>query len=907
MARKRVTFLCTLGFLKLWHWVKYLIYHHLLVWFLLGIFFSFSILPALSQITIANSTAQPYFQQAAEFYQAEDFSQAAEYLERAAEMFRMEKKWEELAKTLTNLGRSRLILGQPQAALNIWAEAAQLYHELNQPEDVLNTQIYQIEALQALGRHQDAGTKIEYLENFLSSEFLDPSTKVRGLRVIGEVMRSSGNLEESEKKLKESLKIAERLQVNQEINQEISRTLASLGNTFSAKARRIRILQDDPTTKYDYFPWRCGQKSLPEEALEQYRQAINEYQEAIAKSPSQQTKTQIQLNELKLQVEIGQLDAERPLWSEVDLSQFSETSRPEVYAHIKLAKSLACLKAEYHEQASDNIPSWEDIETLVKKAVKDAQSLEDDQRTQSYALGDLAGLYEYWGWLWEKEQQTEQAKKYRKKSRGLTRRALNLAQSINASDITYQWQWQLARLWRAEGNRQKALESYELTAEAIDNFRQNTGAIAFNLRELNSDQNFYFRQNVEPAYRQLIELLLEPTPGKTQPSPAAIEKARRYFQKFQAAEIESLFICSLQGDKNRSSIDKFIEDKQLNAAAIYPIVLRDKIGVIINLPNAAEPLYYVSSERSNLLDYIDKQVIVLQDSAQPMSKVEESAQNLYQLLISPAQKKLASYFADSAEKILVFIPDSPLTSIPLAALHDGREFLIEKYAVVLSTGWLLKDSNPFEEVKLDSLIVAVEDPKSRKFDQLTSVGKEVKNIKDFLNKPRVFFDKEEIFTKQELEDDIDQSTYNLIHLATHGQFSSDLRNTLIIAAPGEEIEVNDLDGLLLSENRRNSQTLDLLVFSACQTASDDKRAALGIAGAAVKVGASSTLATLWSVDDRFTAEFMGRFYQELIEGNRSRVEALRITQKYFLDDRGVPGDGRMPFEWAPYTLVGDWR
>ncbi|NEP62059.1 MAG: CHAT domain-containing protein, partial [Symploca sp. SIO2G7] len=422
----------------------------------------------------------------------------------------------------------------------------------------------------------------------------------------------------------------------------------------------------------------------------------------------------------------------------------------------------------------------------------------------------------------------------------------------------------------------------------------------FNLRELNSNQYFYFRQNVEPAYRQLIALLLEPTPGKSQPSPAAIKEALGYFQNFQTAEIESLFICSLQGDKNRSTIDQFIKDKQLNAAAIYPIVLQDKIGVIISLPDA-EPLYYISSDHQNLLDYIEQQVIVLQDSSQARSTIEASAQNLYNLLIGSTQEQLANHFADSVAKTLVFIPDSPLSSIPLAALHDGKEFLSEKYAVVLSTGWLLKDSKPFQDVKLDSLIIAVEDPQFGDFEKLTIVGKEVANIKDLLNKPRVFFDTEEIFTTEELENDINQSSYNLIHLATHGQFSSDLRETFIIAAPGKTTNINELDGLLLSENRKNYQTLDLLVFSACDTASDDKRAALGIAGAAVKVGASSTLATLWSVDDGFTAEFMGRFYQELIKGNRSRVEALRRTQKYFVDD------GFLPSDWAAYTLVGDWR
>ncbi|NES19136.1 MAG: tetratricopeptide repeat protein, partial [Symploca sp. SIO3E6] len=518
-----------------WNKKGYLLKQMVLLWFLLGIFLSSSILPALSQITIANSTAQQYFQQAEVFYQAEDFAQAAEYLEKAAELFRTEKKWEDLATSLTNLGRSRLILGQPQAALNNWEEVAKLYRQLNQPEQIIiDNQIYQIEALQALGRYQDAETKREHLEKTLSfPKFPDSPTKVRGLRVMGEVLRSF-NLQKSEETIKKSLETAQRLPPNQEINQEISRTLASLGNTFSAQARRIRILQDDPTTKYDYFPWRCEQTSLPKEVSEKYSQAMANYEQAIAKSPSQRNKTDIQLNQLKLQVDSGQLDDARNLWPKIDLSQFSETSHFKVNAQIKLAKSIACLKPQYHGVAVDNVPSWEEIEKLLQQAVADAESLADAQRTESYAVGNLAGMYEYWGWLLANHQQAERAKDYRLTSIKLTYRALELAQSINASDITYQWHWQLARLWKAEGNRQKALDSYKLTAQAIDNFRENTGTIPSTLRELNSDQYFDFRQNVEPAYRQLIALLLEPTSGKDQPSPTAIKEALRYFQSFQA-------------------------------------------------------------------------------------------------------------------------------------------------------------------------------------------------------------------------------------------------------------------------------------------------------------------------------------------------------------------------------------
>jgi CHAT domain-containing protein len=54
-------------------------------------------------------------------------------------------------------------------------------------------------------------------------------------------------------------------------------------------------------------------------------------------------------------------------------------------------------------------------------------------------------------------------------------------------------------------------------------------------------------------------------------------------------------------------------------------------------------------------------------------------------------------------------------------------------------------------------------------------------------------------------------------------------------------------------------------LSACETAAGDKRAALGIAGVAVRAGARSTVASLWSLNDESTAALMSEFYRELAD------------------------------------------
>jgi CHAT domain-containing protein len=141
----------------------------------------------------------------------------------------------------------------------------------------------------------------------------------------------------------------------------------------------------------------------------------------------------------------------------------------------------------------------------------------------------------------------------------------------------------------------------------------------------------------------------------------------------------------------------------------------------------------------------------------------------------------------------------------------------------------------------------------------------------------------------------------VIHLATHGQFSSKAEETFLLTWDGR-IKVKDLDRLVRSRERENTNPIELLVLSACQTAAGDNRAALGLAGLAVRSGARSTLATLWSVRDQSTAEFMAEFYRELTQTDVSKAEALRQAQLALLKKPKY----EHPFYWAPFVLVGNW-
>jgi CHAT domain-containing protein len=95
-----------------------------------------------------------------------------------------------------------------------------------------------------------------------------------------------------------------------------------------------------------------------------------------------------------------------------------------------------------------------------------------------------------------------------------------------------------------------------------------------------------------------------------------------------------------------------------------------------------------------------------------------------------------------------------------------------------------------------------------------------------------------------------------------------------------------------------------MVLSACQTAEGDDRATLGLAGMAIKSGARSTLATLWSVNDDSTVQLINHFYHTLgkTEASITRAEALRQAQISLIQDEQYSH----PFYWAPFVLIGNW-
>jgi CHAT domain-containing protein len=92
------------------------------------------------------------------------------------------------------------------------------------------------------------------------------------------------------------------------------------------------------------------------------------------------------------------------------------------------------------------------------------------------------------------------------------------------------------------------------------------------------------------------------------------------------------------------------------------------------------------------------------------------------------------------------------------------------------------------------------------------------------------------------------------------------------------------------------------VLSACETASGDNRAVLGLAGLAARTGTRSVLSTLWVAQDTPNTEFMARFYQALSQPGTTKAEAVRQAQLALIQAEGYT----TPHTWGNYVLIGNW-
>ena len=362
------------------------------------------------------------------------------------------------------------------------------------------------------------------------------------------------------------------------------------------------------------------------------------------------------------------------------------------------------------------------------------------------------------------------------------------------------------------------------------------------------------------------------------------------------------------------------ELRELNAAIIYPFILEDRLEIIVALPGSPPLRRTIPGLNSR---EINGQILALRQALDDPSRDPlPSAQQLYRWLIAPVVADLREAEVEN----IIYAPDGQLRYIPLSALHDGEEWLIENYRINNITAASLTefDDQPTAQPRVlagaftdQTLSYDVDiDGKSTNFAGLPFAGVEVDNLEATQPGTKLFRDRD--FTLDAIEGVMDK--YEILHFATHAAFiQSNPEESFILFGNGDRPNVIDIGTWTLSN-------IDLVVLSACETGLDgfgNGAEILSMGYQFERRGAGAVMASLWSVDDRGTQDLMTRFYYHLNQG-KPKAQALQLAQQELINGSDMALDTpkrggltnansenfsleklRHPHYWAPFILIGN--
>jgi CHAT domain-containing protein len=767
------------------------------------------------------------------------------------------------AQVLTQQGFQYLDRGDAATALDRWQAAESEYRKLRLDEGIVGSQVNQSLALQQLGLYPracktlvqalalnaqlcQAGAEVDEISPERMRAIAPTNAHRSGLNSLGIVLTALGKPEAAVQVLTAILP---------QVEPALRPALAlSIGNAHSVQVLQYRgqyEATDDPTSRAKVLDW--VQKST-NSALVAYNQAL---------TGDERTTVQAQVNALQLLTDLT-------TWRQEDrfTQPLRDRSRTELESRLSQAQDLQFASLSPIESIYAQLSLTQSLQRLGQ--LRPAQRYARQALGRAESLGNLRAQSFAWGTLARQATGAESTSLYQK--------ALSLARSSQAWDVAYRWERSLGQLAQQQGQQQQAAEYYRAAVQDLDLVRGNLLAI-------DSRAQFSLEDQVEPIYREYLQVLFSnSTPDLVQ--------AIAVSQKLQRVQLENYLRC---GQLDWVALNQ-VQPPTQNTTKFYVIESGQQLEVIVQSSN--QQLHHYSVRRALVQTEIQVLQSILQNDNFETTTPDEflpPAQRLYQLLIAPAQRYLP------AAGTLVFAVDYGLQSIPMGMLHNGQEYLIQRYSIANTLGTQLRQ--PASLSRLEALIAGVSQV-APSFDvkiappglqALPEVEQEVREIAAATS-AKVLLN--QAFTVSALQAQMRQR-YPIVHLTTHGQFSSDPASTFLLAWD-KPITVQQLNQLV-KERREQQDSIELLVLSACQTAKGDRQSALGLAGVATQAGARSTVASLWLVDAGSTATLMTQFYNELKQG-QSKAEALRQAELALLSQP----ETRHPYYWAAFLLTGSW-
>jgi CHAT domain-containing protein len=437
--------------------------------------------------------------------------------------------------------------------------------------------------------------------------------------------------------------------------------------------------------------------------------------------------------------------------------------------------------------------------------------------------------------------------------------------------------------------------------------------------------------------KELIKLESIPPPNRTEVERSRVVDLRKIEQEItqqfteflKSSEVMALVAQLRQTtggqnfdlENNARSLQDNLKQLQQDAVILYPFVLVDRLELILVTPYAPPIRRTVAVNR----DELNQAIIEFRSALKnPSTNAKLPAQKLYNWLIKPIENDLAQAEA----KTIIYAPDGQLRYIPLAALYDGKQWLIQKFRINNITAISLTDFNTKPQSKLQVFAGAFTQGnysfqiggQKFAFRGLEYAGVEVENLARTVPGTTKVLDQQ--FNRETV---LQMNDYSVVHLATHAAFVvGQPEESFILFGNGDRATLRDIE-------RWRLPNVDLMVLSACETGLGDKlgngQEILGFGYQMQRTGARAAIASLWSVDDGGTQALMNAFYGTLEIGNTTKAEALRQAQIALITDdvkaigqqRGLivarPRNNQSPevvtnrlshpYYWASFILIGN--
>ncbi|MDJ0915260.1 MAG: CHAT domain-containing protein [Desulfobacterales bacterium] len=741
--------------------------------------------------------------------------------------------YEESADKYLQLGDAYFAKGDFENAIGSWRVAV----------DKLNSQDYDLrqcktfikisKAYQAIGQ---ASKALEFIDRAMqtAAQIKNVSLQAAGLSQKGSIYLGIGQAENAQDNLEQSL------------------GLAKIANDPKVLAEVYTHLGILFTYQHQYAK---AQKAYAQ-AITIYRQLhMVELQSAAA-----------HINAAMAYLQAGQYDQAKSAADEsLIVIKQTEDSHDKVFILINIGFVYQNLRP--HLPAIDN-RLLAQTHQIFNQAFEMANSL-GDIRASSYALGYLGEVY-------AGENRYEEALQ-------LTHRAIFAAQKIDAKEALFRWQWQAGRIYHQTNQIKTAITAYRLSITNLQSIQE---------AEFGCYGRFQstVRQNIARISLELADLLLKQTRATTDPSiqQSLLYEAREVVELHKTYELRDYFQDDCV-DAARAGITK-LDDVSQTAVIIYPLILDDRMELLVSFPSGLKQ-FRIELPSEKIIETVRQFRLKLEKRT--TREYLPYAQTLYDWLVGPFEPLLTQSNIDT----LVFIPGGALRTIPFAALHDGNQFLISKYALAITPGLDLTDPQPIGGQDLKILAVGLTES-VQNFPSLPFVAEEIQAIQR--EYPVTDLMVNENFSVMGLGTALKDEKFTIVHIASHAQFGRDVSDTFLLAYD-DKLSLDGLDqsvGLL----KYREDPLELLTLSACETAAGDDNAALGLAGVAVKSGARSALATLWHINDLASSILVGEFYHQLRDSKLTRAQALQRAQLKLYHDRRF----QHPGYWSPFLLISNW-